>query len=113
MLDALQPFGPLPKTKTQEKHEVLLYGNDFSQAYKSSTQLPIENKAARLGVSKSIDLGVRRYYSGFAAEMQRLHPEISPPKIVDRLRRAIPQVVPPKFLRDNINVSDIEGATVK
>ena len=113
MLNALQPFGPIPKTKTQKKREALIYGNEISQAYKSTTKLPIENRISNFGVSKSFDLGAREFYNDFTAEMQRLHPEIPPPRPADRLKRAIPLVSAPKFLRDNISVTDIDGATPK
>ena len=46
------------------------------------------------------------------SEFQRLHPEISPPKKRDRCHREISPVNPPKFVRDSISVSDIEGAQV-
>jgi len=47
------------------------------------------------------------------AEFQRQNPGISPPKLKEYLNKEVKPVTPPKFLRDTMDVSDIEGASVK
>ena len=85
-----------------------VYGNDFSLAHNSKSQLPMENKVKRLSASYSSDF---KRDSQFSSSASKLRPEIPPPKLIDIFKRKVSRVEPPpKFIRDSMDVSDIDGA---
>jgi hypothetical protein len=60
-----------------------------------------------------MDVKLNTWGIEFTSETQRKHPEIPPPRPRDLLKKKFVPAEPPKFIRDSLDVSDINGAQTK